>query len=299
MADDKQEIDALTGTATTGHVWDGIRELNTPLPRWWLWLFYITIIWSVGYWIVYPAWPLVSSFTAGTFNWTSRQAVMSELDELKAQRGPMVSRLTAASLQEIATDPQLLDFARAQGRAAFVENCAPCHGAGGGGARSYPNLNDDEWIWGGKLDDIAQTIRYGVRSGDAKARQGAAMPAFGRDGILKRADIENVADYVRSLSGLPVDPKAGPVADKDLAAGKKVFADTCAVCHGADGKGNRELGTPNLTDRIWLYGSDKAALVESIWNGRGGMMPAWVGRLDDVTIKALAVYVHSFGGGEK
>jgi len=290
---DKPEIDSVTGTATTGHVWDGIRELNTPLPRWWLWLFYLTIIWSIGYWIVYPAWPMVSSFTGGMFNWSARQAVVTELDSLKAQRAPMVSKLVAASLQQIATDPQLLDFARAQGRAAFVENCAPCHGTGGGGARSYPNLNDDEWIWGGKLEDIAQTIRHGVRSGDDKGRQGAAMPAFGRDGLLKRADIENVADYVRSLAGLPVDSKA------DLSAGKKVFADTCAVCHGENGKGNRELGAPNLTDPIWLYGSDKAAIVESLWNGRGGVMPAWAGRLDDVTIKALAVYVYSFGGGEK
>ena len=290
---DKPEVDSVTGTATTGHVWDGIRELNTPLPRWWLWLFYLTIVWSIGYWIAYPAWPLVSSFTAGMFNWSSRQAVVTELDALKAQRAPMVSRLAAASLAQIATDPQLLDFARAQGRAAFVENCAPCHGAGGGGARSYPNLNDDEWIWGGKLEDIAQTIRYGIRSGDAKARQGAAMPAFGRDGILKRDDIEHVADYVRSLAGLPVDRNA------DLAAGKKVYADTCAVCHGETGKGNRELGAPNLTDPIWLYGSDKPAIVEDLWNGRGGVMPAWAGRLDDVTIKALAVYVHSFGGGEK
>jgi cytochrome c oxidase cbb3-type subunit 3 len=291
---DKPEIDSFSGTATTGHVWDGIRELNTPLPRWWLWLFYLTIVWSIGYWIAYPAWPLVSSFTAGIFNWSSRQAVVGELDALKAQRAPMVTRLAAASLAQIAGDPQLLDFARAQGRAAFVENCAPCHGAGGGGARSYPNLNDDEWIWGGKLDDIAQTIRYGIRSGDAKARTGAAMPAFGRDGIVKRGDIENVADYVRSLAGLPVDAKAA-----DLAAGKKVYADTCAVCHGENAKGNRDLGAPNLTDPIWLYGSDKAAIVESLWNGRGGVMPAWAGRLDDVTIKALAVYVHSFGGGEK
>jgi cytochrome c oxidase cbb3-type subunit 3 len=293
MAEDKQEIDSFSGTATTGHVWDGIRELNTPLPRWWLWLFYLTIIWSIGYWIAYPAWPLVSSFTAGLFNWSSRQAVVNELDALKAQRAPMVSRLATASLAQIATDPQLLDFARAQGRAAFVENCAPCHGAGGGGARSYPNLNDDEWIWGGKLEDIAQTIRYGIRSGDAKARQGAAMPAFGRDGILKRGDIDNVADYVRSLAGLPLD------RNPDLAAGKKVYADTCAVCHGETGRGNRELGAPNLTDPIWLYGSDKSAIVESLWNGRGGVMPAWADRLDDVTIKALAVYVHSFGGGEK
>ena len=203
------------------------------------------------------------------------------------------SCLAAASLQEIASDPLLLDFARAQGRAAFAENCAPCHGAGGGGGRGYPNLNDDEWIWGGNLDEIAQTIRHGIRSTDADTRQGATMPALGRDGTLKRPDIENVADYVRSLAGLPVAPKA------DLAAGQKVFAETCAVCHGDAGKGKRELGAPNLTDAIWLYGSDKAAIVDGIWNGRGGMMPAWAGRLDAVTIKALTVYVHSFGGGEK
>jgi cytochrome c oxidase cbb3-type subunit 3 len=274
-------------------VWDGIRELNTPLPRWWLWLFYATIIWSVGYWIVYPSWPLVSSYTTGVFRWQSRDAVVADLEVLKAQRGPMVDKLAAASLQEIASDPLLLDFARAQGRAAFAENCAPCHGAGGGGARAYPNLNDDEWIWGGTLDDIAETIRHGIRSGDAKARQGAAMPAFGRDGILKRPDIENVAGYVRSLVGLPVGPKV------DLAGGKKIFADNCAACHGETGKGKRELGAPNLTDAIWLYGSDDAAIVDAVWNGRGGMMPAWAGRLDDVTIKALAVYVHSLGGGEK
>jgi cytochrome c oxidase cbb3-type subunit III len=290
---DRQDVDALTGTATTGHVWDGIRELNTPLPRWWLWLFYATIIWSVGYWIVYPSWPLVASYSKGMFGWQSREAVVSDLATLKAQRAPMVDKLAAASLQQIAADPQLLDFARAQGRAAFVENCAPCHGSGGGGAKGYPNLNDDEWIWGGKLDEIAETIRHGVRSGDPKARAGAQMPAFGRDGILKRPEIEAVADYVRSLAGI------APSAKADLAAGKKIFAGTCAVCHGEDGKGKRELGTPNLTDAIWLYGSGRATVIEGIWNGRGGVMPAWAGRLDDVTIKALAVYVHSFGGGEK
>jgi len=290
---DRPHIDAHTGTATTGHVWDGIRELNTPLPRWWLWLFYLTIVWSIGYWIVYPSWPLVSSFTSGMFHWQSRQSVVDDLDALKVQRGPMVSRLAAASLQQIVADPQLLELARAVGRPAFLENCAPCHGSGGGGGRGYPNLVDDEWIWGGTLDDIVKTIRDGVRNGGADARQGVAMPAFGRDGMLKRADIETIADYVRSLTRLPVDPKS------DLAAGKKLFVDNCAVCHGEDGKGKREIGAPNLTDAVWLYGPDKAALVEGIWNGRGGVMPAWAGRLDDVTIKALAVYVHSFGGGEK
>jgi cytochrome c oxidase cbb3-type subunit III len=291
--DQGPDVDALTGTTTTGHVWDGIRELNTPLPRWWLWLFYATILWSVGYWIVYPSWPLVSSYSRGAFRWQSRDAVVSDLDALKAQRGPMVDKLRSASLQEIASDPTLLDFARAQARPAFAENCAPCHGAGGGGGRGYPNLNDDDWIWGGKLDEIAQTIRHGVRSGDADARQGAAMPAFGRDGILKRADVDNVADYVRSLSGLGVDPKA------NLVAGKQIFIDNCAVCHGETGKGKRELGAPDLSDAIWLYGADKLSIVDGIWNGRGGVMPAWAGRLDDATIKALAVYAHSLGGGEK
>jgi cytochrome c oxidase cbb3-type subunit 3 len=292
-AHDQRDIDPVTGTATTGHVWDGIRELNTPLPRWWLWVFYATIVWSIGYWLVYPTWPLISSATSGMFGWHSREAVVSDLDALKAQRGPMVGKLAAASLPEILSDPQLLTFARAQGRPAFAENCAPCHGIGAGGAKGYPNLNDDDWIWGGKIEDIAETIRHGVRSADAKSRQGPVMPAFGRDGLLKAADINNVVEYVRSLAGLSVDPKA------DLAAGKKVYADNCVTCHGADGKGNRDVGAPNLTDAVWLFGNDKAAMVDGIWNGRGGIMPAWGGRLDDPTIKALAVYVYTLGGGVK
>ncbi len=286
-------VDDFTGTTTTGHMWDGIQELNTPLPRWWLWMFYATIIWAVGYWIAYPAWPLVSSATTGIFHWYTREAIVSDLDALKAQRGPMVGRLASASLQEILADPQLLAFARAQGRSAFAENCAACHGQGAGGAKGYPNLNDDDWLWGGKIEDIAQTVRHGVRSADPDTRQGPAMPAFGREGILKRPDIETVVEYVRSLAGLPVDPKADP------AAGKKIFADTCAVCHGDDGKGTRDTGAPNLTDAVWLYGPSKATMVEGLWNGRGGIMPAWAGRLDDATIKALAVYVYTLGGGEK
>lgn len=292
MAEEHREIDALTGTATTGHEWDGLRELNTPLPRWWLWLFYITIVWAVGYWIFYPAWPLLTSSTQGVLGWHTRSAVVSDLDELKLQRGPMMVKLADASLAEIIADPKLLDFARAQGRVAFADNCAPCHGAGGGGAKGYPNLNDDEWLWGGKLSDIEQTIRHGARAGDDKGHQGN-MPAFGRDNILKANEISAVADFVRSLSGLAAEPGA------NLALGKKVFADNCAVCHGAEGKGNRELGAPNLTDKIWFYGPDKATIVQGIQNGRGGVMPAWGGRLSEPTIKALTVYVHTLGGGEK
>jgi len=278
--------------ATTGHEWDGIRELNTPLPRWWLWLFYATIVWSIGYWIVYPSWPLISSYTNGAFDWHSRAAVATDLAALKAQRGPMTARLEATPLADIEANPQLLDFARALGRAAFADNCAPCHGAGGGGARGYPNLTDDDWLWGGKLTDIEQTIRHGARSGDDKGRQGS-MPAFGRDGMLKRDDIVAVANYVRSLSGLSIAPGA------DLKLGAKVFADNCAVCHGPDAKGKRSVGSPNLTDKIWLYGPELQTIVDGVWNGHGAVMPAWGAKLDDVTIKALTVYVHTFGGGEK
>jgi cytochrome c oxidase cbb3-type subunit 3 len=289
---DKPEVDAITGTATTGHVWDGIRELNTPLPRWWLWLFYITIVWAVGYWIVYPAWPLVSSFTDGMFHWHARSAVVSDLAELKALRGPMTTKLTATPLADIKNDQTLADFTYAQGRSAFRENCGPCHGAGGGGAKGYPNLNDNDWLWGGTLDQIRETIEFGVRSGHAKAHE-SQMPAFGRDNMLKATEIALVANYVRYIANLSTRPEL------DLAAGKRIFADNCTVCHGGDGKGSKELGAPNLTDGIWLFGSDEATIIEVITNSRGGVMPAWTGRLDPVTIKALAYYVHSLGGGEK
>ena len=291
MAEHKREIDAVTGTETTGHEWDGIKELNTPLPRWWLWVFYLTIVWSIGYWIVYPAWPLLATHTPGVLGWNSRSAVAEDLAALQAKRGAMADRIATSSLEQILADQQMLDFARAQGRAAFADNCAPCHGAGGGGAKGYPNLNDDDWLWGGKLDDIAFTIRHGVRSADDKSRQGS-MPAFGRDKLLSRPDIETVTDFVLTLAGLPAQ-------GVDHGKGKKIFADNCASCHGDAGKGNREIGAPDLTDQIWLYGPGRHVIVEGLINGRGAMMPPWAPRLDDTTIKSLAVYVHSLGGGQK
>jgi cytochrome c oxidase cbb3-type subunit 3 len=288
---DAKHTGAEAKVGTTGHEWDGITELNTPLPRWWLWLFYACIVFSIGYWIVYPAWPLVSSYTGGVLDWHSRSAVAQELAALQTQRGPMMAKLASASLQQIETTPELLDFARALGRPAFADNCAPCHGAGGGGAKGYPNLVDNKWLWGGTLADISQTITHGARAGDDDGRQGS-MPAFGRDGTLKPDQISTVADYVRSLAGLKTEPGA------DLAAGAKIFAGNCAVCHGPQAKGNREVGAPNLTDNIWLYAPDKKTIMEGITNGRGGVMPAWGGKLSPVTIKALTVYVHTFGGGE-
>jgi cytochrome c oxidase cbb3-type subunit III len=289
---DQREIDKLTGTATTGHEWDGIRELNTPLPRWWLWIFYATIVWAVGYWVVYPSWPLVSSFTTGTFQWNSRNEVTADLEALKVKRSGMMAKISSASLEDIYGNAETLSFARAVGRSAFGDNCAPCHGSGAAGAKGYANLVDDDWLWGGKLKDIEATIKHGVRSVDASGRQGS-MPAFGRDGMLQRADIEAVADHVLRLASLPVASAA------NAARGAKVFAENCAACHGDGGKGKRDLGSPNLTDAVWLYGSSRAVIIEGIVNGRGAVMPPWLGRLDEPTIKALAVYVYSLGGGEK
>jgi len=286
------EIDAHTGTATTGHEWDGIRELNTPLPKWWLYIFYATIVWSFGYFIVYPSWPLVSSYTPGVLGWTSRGAVTADLESLQKQRAPMVSALAAASLSDIAKDDKMRGFAVAQGRAAFGDNCAPCHGSGGGGSPSVPNLNDDEWIWGGALDDIYHTIAFGVRSGHEQTRLGAPMPAFGLTGMLKPAEISQLSDHVRAMASLPTEKSY------DAAGATKLFQEHCASCHGDEGKGNQEFGAPNLTDKIWLFGSDKASIAEGIIRGRASVMPGWAGRLDDTTIKALTIYVHGLGGGK-
>jgi cytochrome c oxidase cbb3-type subunit III len=288
---DHHDIDSVSGRSTTGHEWDGIKELNTPLPRWWVLTFYATIIWAVGYWVVYPAWPLVSGYTAGVLHYSTRASVTRDLAELETMRGDKMKMLAGASLAEIENDPNLLALARARGKTVFADNCAPCHGTGAAGAKGYPNLNDDDWLWGGSLDQISQTIQFGARSGDPKAHE-SQMPAFGRDGILKLGEIQTVANYVRSLSGLSTEPGF------DATAGKKIFADNCAACHGNDGKGNQEVGAPNLTDQIWLYGSDEATIIETISKGRDGVMPAWSGRLDPVTIKVLTVYVHSLGGGK-
>jgi cytochrome c oxidase cbb3-type subunit III len=291
MTEHNDDFDQVSGKTTTGHQWDGIKELNTPLPRWWLLTFYATILWAIGYWIVYPAWPMLSSNTTGILHYSSRANVAVELANLEKIRGEKMMALGAAPLADIEKDPALLALARARGKTVFGDNCAPCHGTGAAGAKGFPNLNDDDWLWGGSLDQIMQTIQFGVRSGHDKAHEGS-MLAFGKDGMLKKDEIVTVANYVRSLSGLPTSEGFDP------AKGKKIFAENCATCHGDAGKGNQEVGAPNLIDKIWLYGSDEQTIIETITNGRGGVMPAWVGRLDPSTIKALAVYVHSLGGGQ-
>mgnify|MGYP000887797298 FL=1 len=285
-----REKDDVSGVETTGHEWDGIRELDNPLPRWWLVIFYACIVWSVGYWIAMPAWPLISDYTRGVLGHSQRLDVDAAVAALKADRAGLGEKLAKATPQEIEADPELQQAALAWGKSAFGDNCATCHGAGGGGNVGFPNLNDDIWLWGGTLDDIRQTIKVGVRTANPETRL-SEMPAFGRDGILDAAQIADLSEYVLSLSGKSTDAEA-------VTRATQVFADNCAACHGADGKGMREFGAPNLTDADWLYGGDKDTIVATITNARYGVMPTWEARLDAPTINALAVYVHSLGGGE-
>ncbi len=282
--------DPTDDVATTGHEWDGIQELNKPLPKWWLYTFYACIIWAVGYWIVYPTWPLVSGYTKGYFGYSQREVVAKDLAQAKASKADFRDRIAQSDLAAIQADPELFNFALAGGAAAFGDNCAPCHGRGAQGAFGYPNLRDDVWLWGGSLDAIHQTIQHGIRADESGTRN-SQMPAFGKLGMLKPDQVSDTAEYVLSLSGNGGDQAA---ADR----GAIIFATNCAACHGPDGKGNQALGAPNLSDELWLYGGDKATVVETITNSRGGMMPAWSERLDPATVKELAIYVHSLGGGE-
>ena len=285
-----KEIDQVTGVETTGHVWDGdLKELNKPLPKWWLYTLYACIIWAIGYWIVYPAWPTLSDYSKGVIGYSQRDEVTKEVAAAKASQSKFLDEIASTPLGDIEKNQQLMPFVMAGGAAVFADNCSPCHGKGGQGAVGFPNLNDDDWLWGGSPDAIQQTIMHGIRATDPETRQ-MAMPRFGLDGMLEPAQIKDTAQYVMSLSGRATDAAAAE-------RGKAIFAENCAACHGEDGKGNPEMGAPNLTDQIWLYGGNEADIEKTIETGRGGVMPAWAGRLDPVTIKMLAVYVHSLGGG--
>ncbi|MCX8476995.1 MAG: cytochrome-c oxidase, cbb3-type subunit III [Sphingomonas sp.] len=290
MADNKR-IDEKTGTSTVGHEWDGIEELDTPMPRWWLWTFYGTILFAIVYCVAYPAWPLISGATEGVLGWSSRGQLQSELAAERDRRAPVMRALAATPLEQLPGNPQLFAAAVEGGRSAFKVHCAACHGAGAAGSKGYPNLNDDDWLWGGDLATIQQTLEHGIRQpGDDATRQ-SQMPAFGRDQLLKPEEIEDVVSYLRFAS------KQEP-ANASAKRGAPVFANNCAACHGDNARGNRSVGAPNLTDAIWLYGGDRAALAETVANSHGGIMPAWGKQLDPVTIKMLAAYVHALGGGE-
>jgi cytochrome c oxidase cbb3-type subunit 3 len=286
-----KEIDEVTGVSTTGHEWDGIRELDNPMPRWWLIVFYASIVWAAAYTIAYPAWPLVSTATSGLLGYSSRGDVKAELAAAQAARADYVAAVSTMTVDEILADDGLRTFAASAGAAAFKVNCVQCHGSGAQGAPGYPNLNDDEWLWGGSADEIRQSIAHGIRFAEDSETRVSEMPAFGE--ILEPKEITQVASFVASLSSKGEDADA-----EDIAAGKEIFAQNCAACHGEDGKGNRELGAPDLTDAIWFYGSSLPDIAAQVRAPKHGVMPAWQARLGDTTVKELAVYVHSLGGGE-
>ncbi|MER9579656.1 cytochrome-c oxidase, cbb3-type subunit III [Mesorhizobium sp. M0400] len=284
-----EHIDEVSGISTTGHEWDGIKELNNPLPRWWVITFYITIAWAIGYTVVYPAWPMLTSATRGVLGYSSRRDVKNELAAAEVAKGKFVAAIQAKTVSEITADDTLREFAVAAGGAAFKVNCVQCHGSGAQGSKGFPNLNDDDWLWGGNAEQIQQTIAHGIRFASDPDTRLSEMPAFGD--IITTDQIKQVGAYVASLSD--------PVQDTSLIElGANVFAENCAACHGENAKGNRELGAPDLTDAIWLYGSGETAIAAQVRAPKHGVMPAWIGRLGEIKAKELAVYIHSLGGGE-
>lgn len=287
---DNKHVDDVTGVETTGHEWDGIRELNMPLPRWWVWTFYVTIVWAIGYWIAMPSWPLISDYTRGLMGYSQRATVAEQIAEAKSAQAQYLDRIVASDVEAIAASEDLRNFAFAGGKSAFAVNCIQCHGTGGTGSPGYPNLNDDSWLWGGTLDAIHTTLRHGIRADDPDTRIND-MPAFVRDGLITREQADDVVEFVLQISRQEHDATAA-------ARGKEVYAEQCAACHGANGRGQQDLGAPNLTDAIWLYGGDRASLQRTLIDGRGGVMPAWQRILAPETIKMLTIYVHGLGGGE-
>lgn len=274
---------------TTGHSWDGIEEFDNPMPRWWLWTFYATIIWGIGYVIAYPAWPLINGATAGLLGYSTRAEVAADIRRFDEANAPVEAKLVATDLAQVAADPELANYTQNAGAAVFKTWCAQCHGAGAGGAKGFPNLLDNDWLWGGAIEDIYLTVTHGIRNTtDAEARF-SQMPAFGE--MLEKSDVEAVVNHVLSISGQEHDAALA-------AKGVQVFAENCAVCHGDTGTGDRAQGAPNLTDAIWLFGGDAAALTETVTKARYGVMPAWTGRLSEADIRAVSSYVHSLGGGE-
>jgi cytochrome c oxidase cbb3-type subunit 3 len=288
-SNDQKDIDDVTGTDTTGHSWDGIKELNNPLPRWWLWTFYITIIWGVAYSVAYPAWPMISGATAGILGYSTRAEVAQDIARFEEANAEISAQLASADLNTLLENEDLARFATSAGGAVFRNNCSQCHGSGAAGAVGYPNLLDDDWLWGGDFDNIEYTIRHGIRNEEDWDARYSEMTAY--DEIFSNEEVDQVVQYVRLISNQEHD--AGLAA-----AGEELFLNNCAACHGDNGMGNRDLGAPNLTDAIWLYGGSVATLEETVRYARFGVMPPWGERLTEAEIKAVTAYVHQLGGGE-
>lgn len=283
----KQERDPETGWMTTGHEWNGITELNTPVPKL-VWFFLIvTTLFAVGYWLLMPAFPLWSTFTKGLLGADDRAAVAAAVKQATADRAGWADQIAAKSYAEIERDPRLMAAVRESGRALFGDNCSVCHGRNAKGGRGFPDLTRSSFLWGNSPEAIAETIKVGINSANPNSRV-SQMPAFGRDHVLERPDMENVVAYAMSLSG-------AKASIGNAEAGKTVFTAYCAVCHGPDGKGKTDVGAPNLTDRTWIHGGDEASIYNDVWGGLQGQMPSWEGRLSPIERKILALYVVDLG----
>lgn len=287
--------DVVTGRPTTGHEWNGIEELETPIPRVVFFFLALAFTFSVICWFLYPTWPLVWSYTKGLLHTDQRQVVTEDVRDAARLRVAWTAAIEKKSYAEIEADPALLRSAQETGRTLFMDNCAACHGVSATGGKGFPNLTAKAWLWGdGAPEAIEETIRLGINStnGDTRSSQ---MLAFGHDGILQRDQIDAVVAYVRSLSKLP--PAQGDA--ERIEAGKQIFAANCVACHGDNAKGNKDVGAPDLTDENWLYGSDPEAVFTTVYSGRQGHMPNWGARFSPLDIKILTVYVHTLGAKAK
>lgn len=286
--------DPVTGQMTTGHEWNGIEELDTPVPRVVLFFLAATILFSIVYWVLMPAWPLGWTYTKGLLGLDQREIVTKQIRGAAAARAAWTDRIASADYGAIAADPALMEHVRNTGRTLFVDNCAVCHGTRGTGGPGFPNLAAKAWLWGGEPEAIAETIRVGINSAHRETRI-SEMMAFGRDGILTPEAVHDVVAYVRALSGQDLSE-----ADQArTGAGKEAYAANCASCHGEDGAGSRDFGAPSLTDEYWIYGGDAQSVETSIYAGRQGHMPHWEGRLSPIDIKVLTIYVGTLGGGDR
>ncbi len=282
---------AVQEVGSTGHSWDGITEYDNPMPRWWLWTFYATIVWAIGYMIAYPAIPMITRSTQGLLGTNTRQQVMAEIERFDQANAAIQAELASVELEEIPANPELMNFATNAGGAIFRTWCAQCHGSGAAGAKGYPNLLDNDWLWGGTLEEVYTTVQHGIRDPKDEDTRYSEMPRFGTDGLLERQQITQVVDYVLSLSDLPHNAASA-------AEGRVVFEDNCSACHAEDGTGDRSQGAPNLADAVWMYGDERETITRIVTEGPFGVMPAWSGRLSEADIRAVATYVHGLGGGE-
>ena len=285
------ERDTVTGRETTGHEWNGIKELDTPVPRGVLMFLIVTHVWAIAWWFFVPAWPLGATYTKGLLGVDQHTTVEARVVEGQEQRAAWTARLETEPYDAILADEDLMRIVRSSGRQLFGDNCAACHGRDGRGRAYYPDLTDHDWLWGGGPEMIEQTMRVGINTAHPDSRIGQ-MPAFGRDQMLDRDQVRAVAGYVYSLS----NPDFSTPENLDrIEAGREVFEMTCAACHGENGEGMAEVGAPNLTDDYWIYGGDLDTIIASVHGGREGHMPTWEERLSTAEIRTLALYVHDLG----